>query len=85
MQNLHVITLWDDKRPNSYAIVAMDMEEAKKEGIKRCKEERTEDQLNDPEPYVDDELCFELTCAGDKSGNLYNILLLHQSNRSEYK
>jgi hypothetical protein len=82
-ETLHIITIWDlyDEEskqliPFAYAVIAKDLNNAKKIGIKKHK---AESQRLVPELRVDNELCFEVTCAPNGRGILYDIRLEKQS------
>lgn len=80
-KKLFIITLWDGQTPGSYPIIAVEQEEAEKEAIQICIAERMEE--SDTMPEVDSELSYEVTCAPDNEGNLYNISLFMQAGSNQ--
>lgn len=58
----------------SYIIVADNQQTAEIAAIqKQIFETRTDDQKNFPMPQIEHDLCYEITCASDINGNMYEI------------
>lgn len=77
-KGLYIIAVWDGEAPEAVAVTAYDMKEAKATAIKQIKDNRW-DVENDEEPKIDNRFTFEVTCAGDKDGNVYDVDLRLQS------
>lgn len=75
--SLFVITLWDIGviQPVSRAIIAEDQDAAEKLAIQIHITERPEEELAWEEPVVDYEMSYQITCASDANGQLFQIRL----------
>ncbi|RCW41593.1 hypothetical protein [Paenibacillus prosopidis] len=71
IKGLYIIVVWDGEETEALAVTAYDMKEAKETAIQQIKDGRAEE--NDEEPRIDDRYSFEVTCAGDKNGNVYDV------------
>lgn len=78
-KSLYIIALWDGQNAAAYAVVGEDMEKATARAIELCIEDRAEGQESEKEPEFDPELSFEVTCASDEGGMLYDIGLIRRS------
>ncbi|WP_054029165.1 hypothetical protein [Bacillus sp. FJAT-28004] len=71
-KGLYIIAVWDGEETEALAVTAYDMKEAKATAIQQIKDNRC-DVENDEEPRIDERFTFEVTCAGDKNGNVYDV------------
>lgn len=63
----------DQDTQETYAVIAADYPEACRIAIRKCSEERYETGDNISFPMVDPSLSYEITCAGDINGEVYDI------------
>jgi hypothetical protein len=77
IKGLYVIAVWDGEELESLAVTAFNMKEARETAIKQIKDGRCDDENNE-EPRIDDRFSCEITCAGDKEGNVYDVALVLQ-------
>lgn len=73
IKGLYIIVVWDGEETEALAVTAYNMKEAKETAIQQIKDGRAEEKENDEEPRIDDRYSFEVTCAGDKNGNVYDV------------
>ena len=75
IKGLYIIVVWYGEETEALAVTAYDMKEAKEIAIQQMKGGCAEVKGNDEEPRIeiDDRYSFEVTCAGDKDGNVYDV------------
>jgi hypothetical protein len=77
---IFMITIWDwtlnsdaAEEPYGYVVIGDDYEEAKQTALEIHRETQVEGTRKG-EPSIDHEMSFQITCAADKNGTMYDIL-----------
>lgn len=80
-KSIFSIVVWDKydnnaiECPYAYAVVADDMETAKDIAIQLRLSERTDTEALNPDlPRTDSDLSYEITCASDRAGKMYDVI-----------
>lgn len=72
-KNLFSMVVLDQDEQQAFSVIAANYPEACAIAIQKCSEERCETGDNTSFPVVDSMLSYEITCASDIDGDLYDI------------